>query len=53
MSHFKKKKHDFHMMLSGKRNLLHIAEKLSVKNTEVRDHLKSKKKNRGYLELDI
>lgn len=38
----KKKKHNFHMMLSGKRNPLHIAERLSVKNTEVRDCLKSK-----------
>lgn len=42
MSHFKKKKHDFHMMLSGKRNLLHIAERLSVKTEPVRGEVTKK-----------
>lgn len=48
MSHFKEKRHGFHVIVNGKRNktplINSIRLELSMKNAEVRGLLKSKQK---------
>lgn len=48
MSHFKEKRHDFHVIVDGKRNrtplINSIRLELSMKTAEVRGLLKSKQK---------